>query len=296
MNNSFDCIVIGAGHAGIEAALAAARMGCRTAMVTLSRETIGQMSCNPAIGGVGKGQLVKEIDALGGEMGLAADRTGIQFRQLNASKGQAVRSSRCQSDRKQYRLYMQAAVLNQPNLTVIEDKVSTLTVTNGTVRGLTTKSGLILESKTVVITTGTFLNGRIHMGPSITPGGRAGEAASNRLADSIRDLGLEVLMFKTGTPPRLDGRTIDFSQMERQDSDNPPHPFSFRTPFIPKEQKLLPCFITRTTGATHDIIRANFHLSPMYSGQIKATGVRYCPSIEDKLKKFAERDTHHVFL
>ena len=294
--NSFDCIIIGAGHAGIEAALAPARMGLRTAMITLSKETIGQMSCNPAIGGVGKGQLVKEIDALGGEMGLAADRTGIQFRQLNASKGQAVRSSRCQSDRKQYRKYMKQVVLNQPNLTVIEDKVSELVVVGGKVQGIKTAGGLFLEAPTVVITTGTFLDGRIHVGTQITPGGRVGEVASHRLAQSIRDLGFEVLMFKTGTPPRLDGRTINFDGMERQDSDCPIMPFSFRTPFIPKDRKLLPCHITRTTERTHEIIRANFHLSPMYSGQIKATGVRYCPSIEDKLKKFAERSTHHVFL
>jgi len=294
--NSFECIVIGAGHAGIEAALATARMGCKTAMVTLSKETIGQMSCNPAIGGVGKGQLVKEIDALGGEMGLAADRTGIQFRQLNASKGQAVRSSRCQSDRKQYRLYMKQVVLSQPNLFVIEDKVSELLVKGGAVCGIKTAGGLTLQAPTVIITTGTFLDGRIHIGTQITSGGRINEVASNRLARSIRDLGFEVLMFKTGTPPRLDGRTIDFSGMERQDSDDPILPFSFRTPFIPKDQKLLPCHITRTTQKTHEIIRANFHLSPMYSGQIKATGVRYCPSIEDKLKKFAERESHHVFL
>jgi len=294
--NTYDCIVIGAGHAGVEAALAPARMGLKTAMVTLSQETIGQMSCNPAIGGVGKGQLVKEIDALGGQMGLAADATGIQFRQLNASKGQAVRSSRCQSDRKQYRLYMMQVVLRQPNLTVIEDKVSELIVVNGAVKGIKTASGLELQSPTVVITTGTFLDGRIHMGTQITPGGRIGEVASHRLAQSIRNLGFEVLMFKTGTPPRLDGRTIDFEGMERQDSDDPILPFSFRTPFIPKDRKLLACHITRTTERTHEIIRANFHLSPMYSGQIKATGVRYCPSIEDKLKKFAQRSSHHVFL
>jgi len=294
--DTFDCIVIGAGHAGVEAALSAARMGLKTAMVTLSKETIGQMSCNPAIGGVGKGQLVKEIDALGGEMGLAADRTGIQFRQLNASKGQAVRSSRCQSDRKQYRLYMKQVVLNQPNLFVIEDKVSELVVVAGAVKGIKTAGGLDIQSPTVIITTGTFLDGRIHMGHQITPGGRIGEVASHRLAQSIRDLGFEVLMFKTGTPPRLDGRTIDFTNMERQDSDDPILPFSFRTPFIPKDRKLLACHITRTTEKTHDIIRANFHLSPMYSGQIKATGVRYCPSIEDKLKKFAQRSSHHVFL
>ena len=294
--NSFDCIIIGAGHAGVEAALAPARMGLRTAMVTLSQETIGQMSCNPAIGGVGKGQLVKEIDALGGEMGLAADRTGIQFRQLNASKGQAVRSSRCQADRKRYRLYMKQVVLSQSNLTVIEDKVIELMVVAGAVRGVKTAGGLTLEAPTVVITTGTFLDGRIHIGPQITSGGRIGEVASNRLAQSIRDFGFEVLMFKTGTPPRLDGRTINFDGMERQDSDDPIMPFSFRTPFIPQDRKLLACHITRTTERTHEIIRANFHMSPMYSGQIKATGVRYCPSIEDKLKKFAERSTHHVFL
>jgi tRNA uridine 5-carboxymethylaminomethyl modification enzyme len=294
--SQFDCIVIGGGHAGIEAALASGRMGAKTLMVTFSFSTIGQMSCNPAIGGVGKGQLVKEIDALGGEMGLAADRTGIQFRQLNASKGQAVRSSRCQSDRKQYRLYMQNVVARAPNLSIKEDKVQELIVRHGTIMGIKTADGSIIETKTLVITTGTFLNGRIHVGSRITPGGRVGEEASNRLADSIRDLGFEVMMFKTGTPPRLDGRTIDFSNLVRQDSDNPPVPFSFRTPEIPKTQKLLPCHITRTTPQTHDIIRANFHLSPMYSGQIQAVGVRYCPSIEDKLKKFADKDSHHVFL
>lgn len=265
-------------------------------MVTLSRATIGQMSCNPAIGGVGKGQLVKEIDALGGEMGLAADRTGIQFRQLNASKGQAVRSSRCQADRKQYRLYMQQVVLNQPNLTVIEDEVCDLVVAEGRIKGVKTAGGLHLESPTVIIATGTFLDGRIHIGPQITSGGRINEQASVRLACSIRDCGFEIMMFKTGTPPRLDGRTIDFTGMEYQDSDDPIMPFSFRTPFIPKERKLLSCHITHTTERTHEIIRANFHLSPMYSGQIKATGVRYCPSIEDKLKKFADKSTHHVFL
>ncbi|HLF19045.1 MAG TPA: tRNA uridine-5-carboxymethylaminomethyl(34) synthesis enzyme MnmG [Candidatus Omnitrophota bacterium] len=296
MKNGYQVVVIGAGHAGVEASLASARMGNRTLIATLFFDTIGQMSCNPAIGGVGKGQLVKEIDALGGEMGLAADRTGIQFRQLNSSKGQAVRSSRCQSDRKRYKLYMQHVVRHQKNLDVLEDKVAEILVQNGKVIGILTESNQRISCQTVVITTGTFLNGRIHVGRQITPGGRVGEPNSTRLADNIKDLGFEVMMFKTGTPPRLDGKTIDFSELEPQGSDNPPVPFSFRTPEIPKIQKLLPCHITRTNERTHEIIRNNFHLSPMYSGQIQATGVRYCPSIEDKLKKFSDRDSHQIFL
>ncbi|MCB9747230.1 MAG: tRNA uridine-5-carboxymethylaminomethyl(34) synthesis enzyme MnmG [Candidatus Omnitrophica bacterium] len=296
MEKYYDVIVIGAGHAGVEAALSASRMGCKTLMLTFFKDTIGQMSCNPAIGGVGKGQLVKEIDALGGEMGLAADRTGIQFRQLNASKGQAVRSSRCQSDRKQYKLYMQSVVLNQSNLDVLEDKAAELLVEHGKIKGVKTENGLEILCATVVITTGTFLNGRIHIGKEITQGGRIGEPNSTRLADSIRDLGFEVLMFKTGTPPRLDGKTIDFSQLEPQFSDNPPVPFSFKTKCIPATQKLLPCHITHTNETTHSIIIDNMHLSPMYSGQIQATGVRYCPSIEDKLKKFSSKQSHQIFL
>lgn len=295
-NLEFQCVVIGGGHAGVEAALASSRMGVKTAMVSLFVETIGQMSCNPAIGGVGKGQIVKEIDALGGQMGLAADCTAIQFRQLNASKGQAVRSSRCQSDRKRYKLYMQQIVLNQKNLTVIPDEVSEILVYGGKVTGLKTLSGVDIKTQTIVITAGTFLKGRIHMGTEIVSGGRIGEPASIRLADNIRDLGFPVVFFKTGTPPRLDGKTIDFSSLQAQESDQPPIPFSFRTSQIPKEQKLVACHITHTSEATHDIIRRNMHLSPMYSGQIQATGVRYCPSIEDKIKRFSDRKSHHVFL
>ncbi len=296
MIRPFECVVIGGGHAGIEAALASSRMGVSTLMITMSFDTIGQMSCNPAIGGVGKGQLVKEIDALGGEMGLAADRTGIQFRQLNASKGQAVRSSRCQSDRKCYKLYMQNVVRNQKNLTVIEGLVAEIIVRAGAVRGVKTEAGETLETKGVVVTTGTFLRGLIHVGTSITPGGRVDEPAACQLTDNLKDLGFEILRFKTGTPPRLDGRTIDYSQLIRQDSDNPPVPFSFKTKEIPSDQSLLPCHMTQTNAKTHEIIRNNLSCSPMYSGRIKATGVRYCPSIEDKIVKFADKKSHTIFL
>ncbi len=297
MAKKYDIIVIGGGHAGIEAALAAARMGSSVLLSTLSFGSIGQMSCNPAIGGVGKGQLVKEIDALGGEMGLAADRTAIQFRQLNASKGQAVRSSRCQSDRKKYMLYMQNVVRDQSNLEVIEGFAGDIRVKNGRIVGIQTESGEIIDCSCVVIAAGTFLRGRMHTGPVISRGGRIDEPASLLLADALERIGFDLITFKTGTPPRLDGRTIDFSQLEPQYSDDPPVPFSFRTDGIPKSQPLLPCYITFTTDVTHDIIRRNMHLSPMYSGQIvDATGVRYCPSIEDKLHKFPDKKTHHVFL
>lgn len=292
----FECVVIGGGHAGVEAALAAGRMGCRTALVTLSRSTIGAMSCNPSVGGVGKGQLVKEIDVLGGEIGLAADHSAIQFRQLNASKGQAVRSSRCQSDRQIYARHMQAAVDIQEHLTLIEDMAEEILTRHGRVCGVKTASGRTLAARTVIMAAGTFLNGRIHIGPKIVSGGRINEPASTRLTRSLADLGFEIVDFKTGTPPRLLGSSIDFSRMEKQDTDPAPIPFSFRSGPIAAARRFLPCYITNTTEDTHAIIRANFHLSPMYSGQINATGVRYCPSIEDKLKKFSDKPSHHVFL
>ncbi|MDP8266973.1 MAG: tRNA uridine-5-carboxymethylaminomethyl(34) synthesis enzyme MnmG [Candidatus Aceula meridiana] len=293
----YDCIVIGGGHAGCEAALVASRMGLKTMMINLTFETVGEMSCNPAIGGVGKGQLVKEIDALGGEMGKAADKTAIQFRRLNASKGQAVHSSRCQSDRKKYRIYMQKVVsAQQENLTFKQGKVVEILVKKSKVYGIRTEEGEIVYCKTVVLTPGTFLNGKIHIGPKTFPSGRINESNSTCLANNLQSLGFDLMSFKTGTPARIDGKSIDFSKMTRQDSDETPMPFSFSTKEVPKTQKLLPCYITTTNKKTHDIIRANMHLSPMYSGKIQSTGVRYCPSIEDKLVKFSAKDTHQVFL
>lgn len=278
----------------MEAALAASRMGCQTLLLTMQIETIGQMSCNPAIGGVGKGQLVKEIDALGGQMGKTADETAIQFRQLNTSKGQAVRSSRCQSDRQLYRIYMKHTIASQKNLSMRQDKATSLIVKDGFVRGVQTKSGMAILAKTVVLTPGTFLNGRIHIGAKNFTGGRFGESASLSLANSIKELGFELWSFKTGTPPRIDGRSIDFSKLEVQMPDKKPIPFSFSTGKITR--KLLPCHIAHTTEETHDIIRTSLHLSPMYSGVIKSTGVRYCPSIEDKIVRFAQKKSHQVFL
>ncbi len=296
MKTQYDCIVIGGGHAACEAALAASGMGCQTLMINLRFDTIGEMSCNPAVGGVGKGQLVKEIDALGGAMGLVADRSAVQFRQLNASKGQAVRSSRCQSDRKQYKHHMQAFIRDQPCLDFWEDKVISVEAKDRQVTGVKTEGGQHFLCSAVVVAAGTFLDGRIHVGKEITPGGRIGESSSRQLADSLRALGFELLFFKTGTPPRLDGKTIDFADLVPQYSDKQPMPFSFRTESIPASQKLLPCYITQTNETVHNIIRDNMHLSPMYSGQIDATGVRYCPSIEDKLKKFSSKPSHQIFL
>ncbi len=293
---SFGCIVIGAGHAGVEAALASARMGVATLMVNYAFETIGQMSCNPAIGGVGKGQLVREVDILGGEMGFAADLTGIQFRQLNGSKGAAVRSSRVQSDRARYRRYMQDVVRRQEHLDFYEGEAAHILTTGGRVCGVRMADGAEFGAEAVIVTAGTFLNGRMHMGPVITPGGRIDEKAAHALAKSLEELGFVLRNFKTGTPPRLDGRTIDRARLKAQHSDELIIPFSCRTRALPRMEARLPCWLTHTNEATHQVIRDNFHLSPMYSGQIDATGVRYCPSIEDKLKKFADKASHPVFL
>lgn len=289
----YDVIVVGAGHAGCEAALASARMCAKTLLITMNRDNIGFMSCNPAIGGIGKGQLVKEIDALGGEMAKAADYAGIQFRQLNSSKGPAVRSSRAQIDRKKYKFYMRNIVNKQENLDVNEGQVIGLVVKNISVIGVETSSGNIL-SKAVVITPGTFLNGLLHVGLKHFPGGRMGEKAATKLSDSLKDLGFKLLRFKTGTCPRLDGRTIGFSELQAQEGDKEPIPFSFSTQRI--DQKQVPCYLTYTNKETHEIIRSGLSKSPLFTGIIHGTGVRYCPSIEDKIVKFADKSRHQIFL
>jgi tRNA uridine 5-carboxymethylaminomethyl modification enzyme len=291
---NYDIIIIGAGHAGIEAALASARMGCRALMLTLDASTIGAMSCNPAIGGVGKGQLVKEIDALGGEMGLAGDACGIQFRILNSSKGPAVQSSRAQIDMYRYNRYMCELAAKTGNLTVKEAEVSKLIVKDDQVRGVATADNEEIAAKCVVICAGTFLDGLIHVGLNHHPGGRINEPASLDLARNLKELDFKLLRFKTGTCPRLDKNTIDFSKLIVQEGDNPPKPFSFFTDKISQEQA--PCYITYTNQRTHQIIRDNLSRSPLYAGIIKATGVRYCPSIEDKIVKFSDKERHQIFL
>lgn len=289
-----DIIVIGAGHAGIEAALASARLGCKTLVITLNSKTIGLMSCNPAIGGVGKGQLVKEIDALGGQMAKAADACGIQFRTLNASKGPAVQSLRAQIDMDSYARYMGELFSRQHNLKVKEAEVKRLIVEDNCVKGVVTDNNEEIFSSCVVIAPGTFLDGVIHVGLSHSSGGRINEKASIGLAGDLEKQGLNLLRFKTGTCPRLDKKSIDYSKLKRQDGDNPPQVFSFSTRSLTQDQ--VPCYMTYTNQATHKLILNNLDRSPLYSGLIKATGVRYCPSIEDKVVKFKERERHQIFL
>ncbi|MGO4684283.1 tRNA uridine-5-carboxymethylaminomethyl(34) synthesis enzyme MnmG [Hyphomicrobium sp. 2TAF46] len=294
MNSTYDVIVVGGGHAGTEAAAAAARMGARTALVTHAFATIGEMSCNPAIGGLGKGHLVREIDALDGLMGRVADAAGIQFRLLNRSKGPAVHGPRTQADRRLYRQAMQAEIAAIPNLEVIEGGVEDLIVIDGRVQGAITANGRELRAGAVVLTTGTFLNGLIHMGEQKIPAGRAGEAPALKLSERLYGLGLKLGRLKTGTPARLDGKSIDWSDLEMQKADDDPVPFSFLTEAVTTPQ--IACGITYTNEATHEIIRANLARSPMYSGQIESVGPRYCPSIEDKVVRFADRAAHQIFL
>lgn len=306
----YDVIVVGSGHAGIEAALAAARLGCRTLMLTQNLDTVGQMSCNPAIGGLAKGQIVREVDALGGAMGINTDATGIQFRMLNRSKGPSVRAPRAQCDKKAYQFRMKAIIENTANLDLKQATVSRVLVADGKATGVETNLGMAVRGRSVVITSGTFLRGLLHVGKNSHAGGRMADESSN-LSESLNALGFEVGRFKTGTPCRLNGGSIDFDKCQIQLGDDPPFRFSFFAepayetgglftlnetsgPSFHVEQ--MPCWITHTTAATHEVIRANLHQSPLYAGQIQGTGPRYCPSIEDKVVKFQDRDSHQLFL
>lgn len=305
----FDVAVIGAGHAGCEAALAAARLGAKTVLLTMNCDSVGQMSCNPAIGGVAKGQIVREIDALGGEMGRVIDETGIQFRMLNSSKGAAMHSPRAQADKKAYQFEMKRRIEDQPGLTLRQELVEEIlvdsdgvvsedhpqqTIGGCGVSGVRVRGGGIYRCKAVVVTTGTFLQAIMHTGEAKTAGGRAGDGTTASLSECLKRLGFELKRFKTGTPCRLNGRTIDFSACSEQPGDLDPQPFSFMTERITQSQ--LPCWLTETNENVHELIRANLHRAPMYSGQIQSTGPRYCPSIEDKVVRFAEKPSHHIFL
>jgi len=295
LEREFGVIVIGGGHAGTEAAMASARMGVETLLLTQNIDTLGQMSCNPAIGGIGKGHLVKEIDALGGLMAKATDRAGIQFRILNASKGPAVRATRAQADRSLYKKVVRKALENQPNLSLFQQMASDLIVENGKVVGVVTQMGLRFRARTVVLTAGTFLGGRIHIGMENYEGGRAGDAPSNALAERLRELPFRVDRLKTGTPPRIDGRTIDYSVLTEQPGDTPTPLFSFQGQ-ASHHPRQVACHITRTNMETHDIIRSGMDRSPMYTGIIEGVGPRYCPSIEDKVVRFSDRESHQIFV
>ncbi|MDF2940148.1 MAG: tRNA uridine 5-carboxymethylaminomethyl modification enzyme MnmG [Gammaproteobacteria bacterium] len=291
----YDVIVIGGGHAGTEAALASARMGCATLLLTHNVDTLGQMSCNPAIGGIGKGHLVKEIDAMGGIMAQAADHAGIQFRILNASKGPAVRATRAQADRALYKQFIRNHLENQPNLTIFQQPVNDLIIENDRVKGAITQMGLKFYGKTVVLTTGTFLAGKIHIGMSHYAGGRAGDPPAIALAERLRELPFRMGRLKTGTPPRIDGRTVNFDVLSQQPGDNPTPVFSYLGS-RDQHPRQVPCYITHTNEKTHEVIRRNLHQSPMYAGVIEGIGPRYCPSIEDKVVRFAEKNQHQIFI
>ncbi|UAJ65213.1 tRNA uridine-5-carboxymethylaminomethyl(34) synthesis enzyme MnmG [Candidatus Schneideria nysicola] len=294
-SNHFEVLVIGGGHAGTEAGMAAARLGCKTLILTQSIQTIGNLSCNPSIGGIGKGHLVKEIDAMGGIMAKAIDISGIQFRKLNMKKGAAVRSTRAQADRMLYKKAIYTALKNQNNLQIVQQIVSKLLIKNNSIIGIMTTNGLIFYASSIIITVGTFLNGKIYIGSNSSNGGRIGELPTTILFHQLHDIPFRIKRFKTGTPPRIDARSIDFSKLEKQYSDNPLPVFSFMGS-IDQHPRQIPCYITHTNIQTHTIIRDNLKYSPMYSGKIIGTGPRYCPSIEDKVIKFPNRDSHQVFL
>lgn len=292
--SDFDCIVVGGGHAGAEAAHAAARIGAKTCLLTISAETIAKMSCNPAIGGLGKGQIAREVDALGGLMGLATDATGIQFRLLNRSKGPAVQSPRAQTDKYKYKDHVRSLLEETPNLTIVEAMVSKIIAEQDCIRAVACSDGQVYHAPAVILTTGTFLRGLMHVGTEQFAGGRLGEPAANELSESLRQIGLEVARLKTGTPPRLDARTVAFDRLEIQHGDEHPVPFSFMTDSITRTQ--IPCWITYTNPSIHQLLRDNLHRAPLYSGQIASTGPRYCPSVETKIVRFADKQRHQVFL